>query len=115
VIEPARLEGVGEAEQQEAWFRHLTREQEGPTQADVYRLHYMQWLKQPMRAHTAYFQRACMGLQAKCYLQVWFAVLPCIECCHSNAWPFSLTSYLQARWDAQQAVTMLASQLKVKH
>ncbi|DBA90606.1 TPA: hypothetical protein ACH3X1_003839 [Trebouxia sp. C0004] len=86
-IEPARLEGVGQAEQQEAWFRHLTREQEGPTQADVYRRHYMQWLKQPMRAHTAYIQRACMGLQAKCYLQ--------------------------ARWDAEQAVTMLASQLKV--
>ncbi len=109
MIEAARLEGVGEAEQQEAWFRHLTRD----TQADVYMLHYMQWLKQPMRAHTAYIQRACMGLQAKCYLQVWFAVLPCIDCCHSNEWPFSLACDLQARWDAQQAVTLLASQLKV--
>ncbi|KAA6420245.1 MAG: heat shock STI-like [Trebouxia sp. A1-2] len=86
VIEPARLEGVGEAEQQEAWFRHLTREQEGPTQVDVYRRRYAQWLKQAMTAHTAYIQRACISLQAKCYLQ--------------------------ARWDARQAVIKLASQLK---
>ncbi|KAL0049465.1 hypothetical protein WJX82_003033 [Trebouxia sp. C0006] len=86
VTEPARLEVVGQAEQQEAWCRHLTRDQEGPTPAHAYRMHYMQWLKEPMRAHTAYIQRACMGLQANCYLQ--------------------------ARWDAQQAVTILASQLK---
>lgn len=68
-----------------------------------------------MRAHTAYIQRACMGLQAKCYLQVCFDVLLCLDCYHSNVWPFSLACGLQARWDAQQAVIMLASQLKVKH
>ena len=70
VMEPAELEAVGDAEQQEAWFRHLSVEQEGQTQADKYRRQYLQWLKQPMEASTAYVQRACMNLQAKCYLQV---------------------------------------------
>ena len=70
VIEQATLEAVGHAEQQEAWFRHLSQDYDGRKQAEVYQHHYLQWLKQPMAAHTAYIQRACMGLQAKCYLQV---------------------------------------------
>lgn len=70
VIEPAIVEAVGEAEQQEAWFKHLSKELEAQTQAETYRKHYLQWLKQPMAAHTAYIQRACMNMQAKCYLQV---------------------------------------------
>lgn len=70
VIEAAQLEAVGKAEQQEAWFKHISQEQEGNMQAKQYREQYMQWCKQAMAAHTAYIQRACMHLQAKCYLQV---------------------------------------------
>lgn len=71
VIDPAQLEAVGEAEQQEAWYKHLSAETDEHSQLEAYRRHYMQWLKQPMPACTAYVQRACMHLHAKCYLQVW--------------------------------------------
>ena len=71
VIEPTQLEAVGGAEQQEAWYKHLSTEVEEYSQLKAYRKHYMQWLKQSMAACTAYVQRACMNLQAKCYLQVY--------------------------------------------
>lgn len=70
VIKPAKVEVVGEAEQQEAWHRHLSTEMDGQCQVEVYRRRYLQWLKQPMLPCTAYIQRASMHLQAKCYLQV---------------------------------------------
>ena len=70
LIEPAKVEAVGEAEQQEAWHRHLSTEMDGQSQVEVYRSRYLQWLKQAMAACTAYSQRASMHLQAKCYLQV---------------------------------------------
>ena len=70
LIKPAKVEAVGEAEQQEAWHRHLSTETDGQHQVEVYRRRYLQWLKQPMAPSTAYSQRASMHLQAKCYLQV---------------------------------------------
>lgn len=70
VIKPAEVEAVGEAEQQEAWHKHLSTEADGQRLVEVYRKLYLQWLRQPMAPSTAYLQRACMHLQAKCYLQV---------------------------------------------
>lgn len=84
LIQPAEVEAVGEAEQQEAWHKHLSAETDGQRQVDLYRKRYLQWLKQPMAAHTAYIQRACMHLQAKCYLQV---RQPMQCCCHQIALP----------------------------
>lgn len=83
-IRPAEVEAVGEAEQQEAWHRHLSTDVDGQRLVEVYRKLYLQWLQHPMAPCTAYIQRACMHLQAKCYLQVYYslaasAVMPALR------------------------------------
>ena len=129
VIQPAHLEIVGEAEQQEAWFNHLAQEHDGCKQAEVYRQHYLKWLQEPMTAHAAYLQRACMGLQAKCYLQAGpvarahtLAHAECI-CLQKSTLLMSFVvvdmheiigyGRMQARWDCRKAIHLLLPQLKV--
>ena len=97
VIEQATLEAVEDAEQQEAWFRHLSQDYDGFKQAEIYQNNYFKWLKQPMSAHTAYIQRACMGLQTKCYLQVYQNDVAAAVCNYNNGyWASQFTDMCDA-------------------